>query len=179
MESIIETRRLFFRQLTPEDISSLSLVLSDKESTKHYPHAFSTEEVGKWIERNIERYKNEGFGLWAVIRKADNQFLGDCGITLQNIDGDILPEIGFHIIKRFCNMGYATEAAEACKKYAIETLGFKSVYSYSEVGNKASQRVSSKIGMNKVKTFKKEGIEEVVYEHRESELNREDSPLFS
>jgi RimJ/RimL family protein N-acetyltransferase len=92
--------------------------------------------------------------------------LGDCGITLQNIDGDILPEIGFHIIKSFCNKGYATEAAEACKKYAIEKLGFKSIYSYSEIGNKASQKVSSKIGMKKVKTFKKNGIEEVLLEFR-------------
>ena len=167
MESIIETDRLFLRQLTLEDTSSLYLVLSDQESMRHYPHAFSNEEVEKWIERNIERYKNDGFGLWAVIRKADNQFLGDCGVTLQNIDGDILPEIGFHIIKTFCNMGYATEAAEACRKYAMEVLGYKSIYSYSEVGNKASQRVSSKIGLNKVKTFKKDGIEEVVYEFRE------------
>jgi len=166
MESIIETRRLILRRLTLDDIPSLSLVLSDQESMIHYPQAFSNEEVKKWVERNIERYKNDGFGLWAVIRKEDNQFLGDCGITLQNIDGDILPEIGFHIIKSFCNMGYATEAAEACKKYAIEVLGFKSIYSYSEVGNKASQRVSSKIGLIKVKTFTKDGIEEVVYEYR-------------
>lgn len=166
MEFIFETRRLYLRQLTPEDAYNLSLVLSDQESMRHYPHPFSNEEVKEWIERNIKRYKNDGFGLWAVIRKADNQFLGDCGITLQNIDGDILPEIGFHIIKKFCNMGYATEAAEACKKYAMEILDYKSIYSYSEVGNKSSQRVSSKIGMKKVKTFKKDGIEEVVYEYR-------------
>src|SRR5512133_1793212 len=145
-----------------EDISSLSLVLSDQESMRHYPHPFSNEEVSKWIERNIERYENDGFGLWAVIRKEDNQFLGDCGITLQNIDGDILPEIGFHIIKTYCNKGYATEAAEACKNYAMKVLGFKSIYSYSEIGNIASQKVSSKIGLKKVKTFMKDGIEEVV-----------------
>jgi len=164
MDTIIETSRLYLRQLIIQDISNLSLVLSDKESMRYYPHALSNEEVEKWIERNIERYNNDGFGLWAVIRKADNQFLGDCGITLQNIDGDILPEIGFHIIKTYCNKGYATEAAEACKKYAIDVLGFKSIYSYSEVGNKASQRVSSKIGMTKVRTFKKDGTEKVVYE---------------
>ncbi|MGE0076450.1 MAG: GNAT family N-acetyltransferase [Bacteroidales bacterium] len=162
---IFETERLFLRELTLQDMPNLSLVLSDRESMKHYPHAFSAEEVKKWIERNIARYKNDGFGLWAVIRKDDNQFLGDCGITLQNIDGDILPEIGFHIIKSFCNMGYATEAAEACKKYALETLGFKSIYSYSEIGNKPSQRVSAKIGMSKVKTFQNDGITEVVYEY--------------
>jgi RimJ/RimL family protein N-acetyltransferase len=89
--------------------------------------------------------------------------LGDCGITLQNIGGEILPEIGFHIIKIYCNMGYATEAAEACKQYAIGHLKFKSIYSYSESGNKPSQRVSSKIGMKYVKSFTINGIEEVVY----------------
>ena len=71
---------------------------------RYYPRVFSKEEVAKWVERNVERYENDGFGLYAVIRKDDGQFLGDCGITLQNIDGDILPEIGFHIIKTFCNM---------------------------------------------------------------------------
>lgn len=166
MESIIETDRLYLRNLTLEDISNLSLVLSDKESMRHYPHTFSNEEVKKWIIRNIERYKNDGFGLWAVIRKADNQFLGDCGITLQNIDGEILPEIGFHIIKTFCNMGYATEAADACKEYATEILGFQSIYSYSEVNNKASQRVSSKIGMNISKTFVNDGVEKIVYVYK-------------
>jgi RimJ/RimL family protein N-acetyltransferase len=166
MDSIIETKRLFLRNLTLDDVANLSLVLSDKESMNYYPHAFSADEVKKWIERNIERYKNDGFGLWAVIRKEDNQFLGDCGITLQNIDGDTLPEIGFHIIKTFCNKGYATEAAESCKRYAIDVLGFKSVYSYSEIGNKPSQKVSSKIGMKIVKTFKMNGIEEVLLEYR-------------
>lgn len=163
---ILETPRLYLRLLTKEDASDLSLVLSDQESMRYYPHPFSQEEVMAWIEHNLQRYQSDGFGLWAVIRKADNQFLGDCGITLQNIDGDILPEIGFHIIKKYCNAGYVTEAAEACKRYAIERLGSQSVYSYSEVGNKASQRVASKIGMHLVKTFCKDGIKEVVYVYR-------------
>jgi len=165
---IIETQRLFLRELTFEDISNLSLVLSDKESMIHYPHSFSGEEVKRWIERNIERYKIDGFGLWGVIRKEDNQFVGDCGITLQNIDNDILPEIGYHIIKKFCNLGYATEAAEACKNYAMNELGFKSIYSYSVFGNIGSQKVASKIGMRKIKTFMKDGIVEVVFEYKET-----------
>ena len=64
---MIETHRLYLRQLTPEDASDLSLVLSDQESMKHYPHAFSNGEVNEWIERNIKRYKDDGFGLWAAI----------------------------------------------------------------------------------------------------------------
>lgn len=169
MNPIIETDRLYLRQLTLEDAQNLSLVLSDEESMKHYPRALSDDEVKNWIKRSIERYEKDGFGLWAVIRKEDKQFLGDCGITLQNIDGEILPEIGFHIIKTYCNKGYASEAAEACKKYALEELGFTSVYSYSEIGNEPSQRVAAKIGMKKIKTYKKDGIEAVVYAYQRNQ----------
>lgn len=168
MEMIIETQRLILRKLTLEDTLSLSLVLSDKESMVHYPHALSTKEVKGWIEKNIERYKKDGFGLWAVIRKEDNQFLGDCGITLQNIDNEILPEIGYHIISAYCNLGYATEAADACKNYAVKELGYKKIYSYSRFENIASQKVASKIGMHKTKTYIKDGINIVVYEYNEN-----------
>jgi len=77
MTPILETRRLYLRQLTLKDVPDLSLVLSDENSMKYYPHAYSMEEVAMWVERNIKRYKNDGFGLWAVIRKDDHQFLGD------------------------------------------------------------------------------------------------------
>lgn len=172
MKSIIETRRLYLRPLTLKDTDDLSLVLSDEESMRYYPHAFSKEEVAGWIRRNIERYEKDGFGLYAVIRKTDDQFIGDCGITLQNIDGIVLPEIGFHIIKDFCNQGYATEAAEACKNYGLEVLKFKSIYSYSHLENKASQQVSAKIGMKKIKTFKSDGTEKVVYEYSQDSGSR-------
>lgn len=163
MNSVIETNRLILRELTPDDAADLSLVLSDEESMVHYPHAFSAEEVQQWIARNMERYRADGFGLWAVVRKSDNQFIGDCGITLQNIDGEILPEIGFHTIKHFCNQGYATEAAEACKEYAIRKLGFTTIYSYSRESNVASQKVAAKIGMQKIKAFKQDDVPIVVY----------------
>lgn len=168
LDTVIETQRLYLRELIIEDAPFLSLVLSDKESMKYYPAAFTMEEVINWIERNRVRYEKDGFGLWAVIRKSDNQFLGDCGITLQNIDGEILPEIGFHIIRSYCNNGYATEAAEACKSYAMEKLKFKSIYSYSEKGNKPSQRVSEKIGMKKLKDYRNGDKELVVYEYIEN-----------
>lgn len=82
---------------------------------------------------------------------------------MQNIGGDILPEIGFHTIKQFCNQGYATEAAEACKTYAINKLKFSAIYSYSRESNLASQRVASKISMQKIKTFVQDEIPIVVY----------------
>ena len=56
---------------------------------------------GDWIERNVNRYRKDGFGLWAVCLKDTGELIGDCGLTLQNIHGEILPEIGYHI-RRDC-----------------------------------------------------------------------------
>lgn len=68
---------------------------------KHYPYTFDEKRVKNWIAKNIERYNIFGFGLWAVILKETGQFIGDCGITMQNINGSINPEIGYHIEKFF------------------------------------------------------------------------------
>lgn len=162
---IIETRRLVLRELEAGDAGELSKVLSDAESMRYYPHPFSNAEVKAWIEKNIKRYSDFGFGLWAVIRKEDGVFLGDCGITMQNIDGEMLPEIGFHIILKYCKNGYATEAARACLDYALKKLKYNSVYSYTRASNVASQCVAVKIGMKEKKRYEKDGFEHVVYEY--------------
>ncbi|QQO10119.1 GNAT family N-acetyltransferase [Breznakiella homolactica] len=160
--AVLETPRLFLREMVPGDKAALCRVLSDEESMRHYPHAYSEAEVENWIRENTERYRVNGFGLWAVVLKSDGSCLGDCGITLQNIDGETLPEIGFHIIREYCGRGYASEAAAVCLEYAVKTLGFPAVYSYSRSGNVASQRVSEKIGMKKIKTYRRNDIEYTV-----------------
>jgi len=153
------------RELELSDAVELAKVLSDEISMRHYPHPFSEAEVRQWIERNIGRYREYGFGLWALIRKQDNLFIGDCGITLQNIDGETLPEIGFHVIGEYRGNGYATEAAIACREYAINALKYGAVYSYTRAENSASRKVALKSGMKEIKKYLKDGIEHVVYRY--------------
>ncbi len=163
MKKILETERLYVRELTLNDEAELSKVLSDAESMKYYPHPFSPQEVENWIKWNIDNYAKYGFGLWAVIRKEDAAFLGDCGITMQNIDGEQLPEAGFHIIKDFQRKGYASEAARAVIEYASKKYHFPKIYSYCEVHNEPSRGVMIKAGMVKEKEYSKESITRVVY----------------
>lgn len=144
---IIETDRLILRNLTTDDLADLHEILSDPESMKHYPKPFDLDKSKSWIALNIDNYAKYGFGLWAVVLKSGNQFIGDCGITMQNIKGNLVPEIGYHINKQFTNKGYATEAARACVKYAFEVLKFDKVYSYMKYTNIPSQRVAEKNGM--------------------------------
>lgn len=147
---IIETPRLILRRMEKSDLDDLHLIFSDPESMKHYPKPFSREKSMQWIEWNLENYLKLGFGLWAIILKQNNLFIGDCGITMQQIDGQLLPEIGYHINKLYTRNGYATEAAKACRDYAFNILKFPEIYSYMKYSNIASQRVAENLGMKLV-----------------------------
>ena len=150
---ILETKRLILRELTEKDFSDLYEVLSDSDVTAHYPYTFDEKRVKSWIERNIERYKTDGFGLWAVVLKENGRMIGDCGITIQNIDGEKLPEVGYHIHKDFRRKGYASEAAAGCIEYGFSNLGFDKIYSYMKYTNEPSCRTAEKNGMKFVKQY--------------------------
>lgn len=164
MNYIIETDRLYLRELTIDDKAELVKILCDSESMKYYPDVFSLEKVENWITWNIDLYKKYNHGLWAVILKEDNIFLGDCGITIQDIDGENLPELGYHINKKYWNKGYATEAAKACMDYSFKSLGLKKIYTYTKSDNLPSIKVAEKNGMVFVKYFNKEVMGETVTE---------------
>jgi len=167
MKKIIETERLFLRELTMDDKEELAKILSDKESMKFYDHPYSEKEVENWIQWSLDNYQKYNHGLWAVILKEDNTFLGDCGITIQEIEGEHLPELGYHIKKEYWNKGFATEAARACKQYAFDVLEIKTLYTYTTTNNVPSRKVAEKNGMRFVKQFTKslygKEVEEVLY----------------
>lgn len=164
---VIETDRLYLRELTLNDKDDLSQIFCDSESMKYYPRKFSLKEVESWIEWNTSSYKKYKHGLWAVILKKGNIFLGDCGITLQNIEGIELPELGYHIKKEYHGNGFATEAAKACIDYSFKSLGFNGIYTYTKADNLPSIKVAEKNGMRFVKYFEKvvmgQTVKEVLY----------------
>lgn len=155
MKKILETERLILREMTQDDYGDLCEILQDKETMYAYEHAFSADEAQAWLEKQISRYKNDGFGLWAVILKTSGEFVGQCGITWQDIEGDTVPEIGYLLKRKHWHNGYASEAAKACKNYAFDTLGFNKVYSIIRDNNYASQKVAERNGMTVVKSFVK------------------------
>lgn len=63
---VIETKRLILREMTHTDFDALYSVLADSDIMEHYPYTFDEKRVKGWIDRNIERYNTDGFGLWAV-----------------------------------------------------------------------------------------------------------------
>ncbi len=145
---ILETQRLFLREMNMNDYDALYAVLADREIMQHYPYVFDEERVKSWIERNMNRYRENGFGLWAVCLKETGEMIGDCGLTLQNIDGEMLPEIGYHIRKDCQRKGYAKEAASAVLKWAFENTDYPAIYSYCKYTNEPSYKTAEAIGMH-------------------------------
>lgn len=161
---ILETERLFLRELTADDFDALYEVLADSDIMQHYPYTFDESRVRNWINKSIERYEIFGFGLWAVCLKETGEMIGDCGLTMQNINGMIKPEIGYHINKRYQRRGYAKEAARACRDWAFENTPFNFLYSYMKKTNVASIATALANGMSKVDEYTDEENElTVVY----------------
>lgn len=145
---ILETERLILREMTQEDFDALYRVLGDSDIMKHYPYTFDEKRVRGWIDRNIERYRTFGFGLWAVCLKESGELIGDCGLTVQNINGMFCPEIGYHIRRDMQKRGYAKEAASAVRDWAFENTPFCQLFSYMKKENLPSAATAKSIGMN-------------------------------
>ncbi len=134
----IETERLFLREMTEGDFDALYTILGDSDIMEHYPYTFDAAWVRNWIIKNQERYRVFGFGLWAVCLKESGTMIGDCRLTMQNINGTILPEIGYHIARTHQHRGYAKEASRAVLDWTFRNTPFGTVYSYMKKVNAAS-----------------------------------------
>jgi len=145
---ILETERLLLREFTPEDVDALAAVISDKETMRFYPEPRDRAGVRSWIERNRCRYKDDGYGLWAMVLRASGEFIGDCGLTRQTVDESDEIEIGYHVRRDLWGRGYAPEAARACRDYGFVRLGAERLISLIRPENLPSRRVAEKIGLS-------------------------------
>ena len=147
---VLETRRLQLREMEANDFASLCGILQDPEVMYAYEHAFGDEEVRQWLERQRKRYRKDGFGLWAVVERPTGELVGQCGLTMQQWGERMIPEIGYLLRKDRWHMGYATEAALACRDFGFSSLGLPALYSIIRENNLPSQAVARRCGMSLV-----------------------------
>lgn len=160
----IETERLSLREMTADDFDALYTVLADSDIMQHYPYTFDEVRMRNWIGKNIERYRVFGFWLWAVCLKSTGGMIGDCGLSMQNINGVILPEIGYHTAKAYQRQGYTKEAAAAARDWAFTHTPFGAVYSYVKKADIPSAATARANGMKLLEEFTdSEGEQTAVY----------------
>jgi RimJ/RimL family protein N-acetyltransferase len=143
----LETPRLVLRPLVLDDVDALEAVLGDAETMRWYPAPFDRDGVVAWIDKQRERYDRDGFGLLAVEERSTGAFLGDCGPTIQLVEGQPHVELGWHTRRDRWGEGFATEAGAACRDWCWSNLDVDHLISLVRPENRQSWRVAEKLGM--------------------------------
>lgn len=152
---VCQSPRLMLRKIEDTDAESLFEILGDPDVMKFSVRGPDTrEDIFKFIHATKKRYERDGVAQWGVILKASGELIGTGGISVQSIEGENEYEIGYRFKKRHWGQGYGSEAAIACRDYALGSLKLERLISIIEKDNVASIRVAKKVGM----TLEKESV---------------------
>ncbi|MGH2697650.1 MAG: GNAT family N-acetyltransferase [Actinomycetota bacterium] len=163
MQTVLETSRLQLRRYTLEDLDDRVAMFADEETMRYNPRTKTRDETIEWIEWNLRSYAKEGFGLWVIELKPDGEFLGECGLVMQEVEGRREVELGYSVKRQFWRRGIAKEAAAAVRDYAFSQIGLDRLISIIHPANVASQRVAESIGMSLEKRVDQWGRPHLIY----------------
>lgn len=160
----LTTRRLRFRPLTVEDAPALREFFNDPLAVKYLFINVPLEDyLEAWLIREQQRYQNRGDGLFALEHLETGEFIGQCGLLWQELDGQEELEIGYHLLPKHWGQGYATEAAIACREFAFRQKLAPKLISLIHPDNVRSQAVAMRNGMEVLRHSTYKGIPVVIY----------------
>ena len=155
------TRRLRFREMTHDDLDEMTAVLSAPDPVRPNRRLRTRDDTERWIAWNLRNYSEYGHGLWAV-ETHDGEFVGDCGLTVQDIEGAPFVEVGYHVHLHLRGQGLATEAATSVRDAARDS-GVDYLVAIIRPENIPSQRVAQKIGLRLDRTVFRNGGDALVF----------------
>ena len=141
---LFESPRLGYREFSPDDAGHIYRLNADPLVIRYTGDPpFNSEQEARDFILGYERYRNDGYGRWAVINKADREFIGWSGLNL--LDGEI--DLGYRFFRSVWGQGFATEAARACIDFGFNQLGMSRIIARALPENIASWKVLEKVGM--------------------------------
>ncbi len=115
--------------------------------------------------------------MWATFSRVTAEFVGQVGLTLQDVKGHAETELGYLLVRKFWGQGIASEAARACRDFAFEELGRSQLVSLIDPRNQRSRRVAERIGMRLDRRVEKWGKPVLVYSINREEVCSDGRPV--
>jgi RimJ/RimL family protein N-acetyltransferase len=144
LEPVLQTARLLLRPLRLDDAPDFVRLLGADEDAvsrmSHMPWPCTREAAEAWILTGF----HAGARIFAVVRAADDRFLGAMGFG----GSPLRPSVGYWIGRPFWRQGFATEALGRILAYA-RSLGAAGAEAETFPGNTASERVLEKSGFRR------------------------------
>ncbi|MCX6292464.1 MAG: GNAT family N-acetyltransferase [Bacteroidetes bacterium] len=148
----IETDRLVMREFSLEDVDAMWELNSDPDVIQYTgDRSFTNRQEVIDLITGYDQYSKYKMGRWSMSLKATGEYIGWCGIKyLADLDET---DLGFRLMKKFWDKGYATESSVAALSYGFDQLALKSILGRAAKDNIRSIRVLKKLGMVYEKDF--------------------------
>lgn len=114
-----------------------------------YPMGSSLLRAELTLAAAAHKHSLGGFGSYQVIRRADEQVIGDVGF-MGPPDATGAVNVGCAITEDARGQGYATEALTAVLDWAREQSGLTCVLADTTRSNIASQRLLERVGLHRI-----------------------------
>ncbi|UQA97616.1 GNAT family N-acetyltransferase [Streptomyces halobius] len=151
----LETPRLVLRRWREDDVVPMTAVNADSEVMRWIGDGSVRDEqqTRDGIEVMEREWEAQGFGLFAVEIRSTGELAGFTGLSVPDFLPEVLPavEVGWRLGRSHWGQGLATEAAAAAVRFGFEDRGLKRIVSIAQVGNDASERIMTKLGMHPVR----------------------------
>jgi RimJ/RimL family protein N-acetyltransferase len=155
------TERLRFRPMVADDVDAITALLVAFDPMRGDRPPSTREDAIRWIEWQERNYAEHDFGLW-VVETRDGELVGDCGLTVQDVEGTPHVEVGYHLLPEWRRRGYATEAAKAVRDCAA-AHGIEHLVAIIRPDNLPSQGVARNLGMQFERTAHVHGTDALVF----------------
>ena len=145
----LTTDRLVLRPFTDDDLAELAAVHAE-ESFWWYPlrAGMTAEQTADFLQRTMERYRTDGFGIEAAIDRVSGALIGWAGLAVPHFLPEVLPavEVGWRLSGPYRGRGLATEAGAAAVRWGFTGGGLTRLVSIYEPENVASGKVMEHLG---------------------------------
>jgi RimJ/RimL family protein N-acetyltransferase len=144
---MIETERLTIRRIGLDDAGFMLASVNDPGFIANIGDrgVRTIEQAQTYIqERVLASYAANGFGMFRVALKEDDEAVGTIGFVKR--DGLDKPDLGFAFLAAHLGKGYAHEAAVALMAWGRETLGIGPLLAITAPDNAASAGLLVKLG---------------------------------
>ncbi len=177
---VVRTERLLMRRWREEDRGPFAAMNADAEVMRYFPAPLDRAASDALADRIEERFREQGFGLWALEVAAPGpastelastelattelattelastgEFIGFTGLNPMpdGVPGAGGMEVGWRLARHAWHQGYATEAAVAAVGVAFQGAGLAEVWSMTAAANEPSQAVMRRLGMTQHARF--------------------------
>ncbi|MFF7776553.1 GNAT family N-acetyltransferase [Streptomyces tanashiensis] len=151
----LETPRLVLRRWREEDVAPMASINADPEVMRWIRDGSVRDEqqTRDGVRAWESEWESQGFGLFAVEIRSTGELAGFTGLSVPRFLPEVLPavEVGWRLGRSHWGQGLATEAAVAVVRFGFEERGLERIVSIAQVGNDASERIMTKLGMRPVR----------------------------